>query len=168
MNIKSDEALWGSHIPALMACLADSSQPVIEFGIGHFSTPLLHAVCITQSRKLYSLEKDPAWLGPFAEQFALPLHEFRLGEYLDQIPNISEDFGVAFIDHSPGGQSRADIFSAMINRSSFVVVHDYHLDNEDAIKPLLAGLQTHVTRTYGPPTLVASAKHRLPLGIFVL
>jgi hypothetical protein len=36
---------WGSHLPSLAACLASSRGPVIELGVGHFSTPFLHAYC---------------------------------------------------------------------------------------------------------------------------
>ena len=164
----TDEALWGSHLPALMACLTDTDGPVIEFGIGHFSTPVLHAVCETRGRELFSLEQNPEWFHQFEGKFSTLRHQFCLGEYLESIPKLPEGFSVAFIDHSPGGKSRVDVFSAMIGQSSLVVVHDYHLDNEEAIAPLLTGLQTHVTRMYGPPTLVAAALYRIPPGILKL
>ena len=36
---------WQSHLPALLACIAVTHGPVLELGVGHFSTPHLHALC---------------------------------------------------------------------------------------------------------------------------
>ena len=161
----TDEALWGSHLPVLMAALATSVGPVVEFGIGHFSTPCLHAVCMSTERHLFSVEQNPEWFKMFADTFSTENHGFLLGEYLDMIDRLPTKIGLAFIDHSPGGQSRAEVFAKMILRADFVVVHDYHHENEEFIAPLLGGLQTYVTRRYQPPTLIASMNFALPPGL---
>lgn len=163
-----EQGMWGSHIPALMACVMSTTGPIVEFGVGHFSTPLLHVVATTMGRGVYSLEQDREWMEKFAPRFAKGSHIFCGGEYLDNIPWLPEVVGVAFIDHSPGGASRAKVFQGMIKCSTLVVVHDYHQDNEEHIAPLLGGMNTHVTRLYGPPTLVASYNCNLPKGIYAL
>jgi hypothetical protein len=70
-------------------------------------------------------------------------------------------FGLVFIDNSPGGAARADPFKAFLPQSEFIVVHDYHRENEEAIKPLLKGVNYRVFSDYNPPTLLASLKHKV-------
>lgn len=161
----TDEALWGSHLPVLMAGLATSVGPVVEFGVGHFSTPCLHAVCMSVGRKLFSVEQNPEWFKMFADAFSTEDHRFLQGDYLKLIDDLPPKIGLAFIDHSPGGQSRADVFDKMIIRADYVVVHDYHYENQEFIEPLLGGLQTYISRRYQPPTLIASLKFDLPPGL---
>ena len=52
----------------------------------------------------------------------------------------------------------------MIPVSEYVVVHDYHMENEDAIGPLFENIKASykVCRRYEPPTLVASASKKVP------
>jgi len=40
----------GTHLPALLACVSRTAGGVIELGVGHFSTPILHAVCEAAGR----------------------------------------------------------------------------------------------------------------------
>lgn len=156
-----DACAWGSHLPALLGCLADTVGPVLEIGIGHFSTPALHAFCVQADRRLVSVENNPEWMDKFVH-LAGPQHQF--------VKEISPTKGWAlvFIDDSPGGKHRADRFKAFIDNSIFVVVHDYHLENSDSIGPLLKGVRHHITKTYQPPTLIASKVREIPKSILCL
>lgn len=152
---------WGSHMPALLACVAASTGPVLELGVGHFSTPQLHAICATMGRYLLSVESNDDWFTQMANIYETDEHGFLTGipDGVDQLY-----FGVAFIDHSPGGANRADAFRKLIEVSGYVVVHDaqQNAENFQHIEPMLKGLEWHLCTGYFPHTLVASKKYALP------
>lgn len=161
-----DGATWGSHLPALLGAIAATDGPVLELGVGHFSTPVLHAVC--QDRLLISVERDNEWQAKFG-RLGRPNHWFACS--LETALELAGDthFSVALIDDSPGGAHRAESFKMLIGRSDFVIVHDYHLENREAIEPLLDRMyRYHVTRQYMPPTLIASQFREIPQPILDL
>lgn len=160
---------WGSHLPALLAAIGETGGAVLELGIGHFSTPHLHALCGAMHRKLVSVEDNPEWYQSFVKYQSDGHKVIWTSSYPVVLLELAKSrWSVVFIDHSPGGASRANAFSALISCSEFVVVHDYHLENEDAIKPLLEGVSHYVTKTYDPPTLVASKVRDIPGSIYRL
>ena len=71
---------WGSHLAPLIGAVASSKGPVIEIGIGHFSTPILHGLCKALHRNLVSLEQDVKWFEMFASQYGDEGHKFVLVE----------------------------------------------------------------------------------------
>lgn len=160
---------WGSHIPALAACVDLSpGRPVLELGVGHFSTPLLHAMCA--HRKLYSFESDTTWLSQFEYLKSLN-HIFVPGDYEETLkPILAEHdrFSVAFIDNSPGGPRRETDFARTIQKTDFVIVHDYEGENEKHIAPYLGDFSHLVLARYGPPTLVVSTETPIPLCFYQL
>ena len=159
-----DPLAWGSHLPPLFACLAASSGPVLEVGVGHFSTPILHAYCMAAYRNLFSVEDHAEWYSEFRTKYQRSGHEFITGDYSVVVPEMAKlKWGVAFIDNSPGGKRRADDFTSLISSADFVVVHDYHGENEEAIQPLITvgHILWKVFGDYSPPTLVAS-RHKTP------
>lgn len=156
---------WGSHLAPLIACVAVSNGSILEVGVGHFSTPILHALCIGLGRELVSVESDREWHDDFAATYIGTGHLFINGKYDVVIPDLAKErWGVAFIDNSPGGERRKRDFESLLPVSEFVVVHDYHGENEEAIGPLLAkpSISSKVFRTYEPPTLVASLFRGIP------
>lgn len=149
---------YQSHLPALLACIAVTAPtggPVLEVGVGYFSTPQLHALCGASKRFLISIESDWTWRNYFSDRYASVDHWFK--DSWARIP-----YSVALIDHSPGGENRAKAFKELIEISDYVVVHDYHEDNELAIAPLLSGITSYVCRSIFPPTLVASRAKEIP------
>lgn len=166
MDIKIDENLWSSYFPALWAAVGATTGPVLELGIGDLSTPSLHALCGAQGRELVSVEDNKEWFDRFATKYFNNLHRIIHSEYLEFLPYLVErNWGVSFIDSSPGGKMRAELFKALIPVSDFVVCHDFWQENEEHISPLLKGLNYHVTSTYRPPTLIASRKLNVPESI---
>lgn len=161
-------------MPALLACIGATKGPVLELGVGHFSTPALHALCGAMDRQLVSVEKDADWFNVFASGFS-PRYPWK-HEIARQWPDDQKlkwthinNWSVVFIDDSPGGQNRREWFELMLPKSEYVVVHDYEKDNEEAIGPLLEKVPfKHITRTYEPPTLVASMTNPIPESILCL
>jgi hypothetical protein len=161
LDSRYDALAWGSHLTPLLACVCASKGPVLEIGIGHFSTPLLHAVCENLGRRLVSVEDNKEWFEPFAK-YNKGNHVVVLQDY-DSI--AEEEWGVVFIDNSPGGIRRKTDFMRHIRISDYVVVHDYELENKDAIQPVLDAWNINhmVYSEYRPPTLVATRLLDLPL-----
>lgn len=163
---EEEQLKWGSHLPPLMACLAATTGPVLELGVGHFSTPVLHAYCAAAKRVLVSVEDNLVWYDAF-KKYQSPTHHMMFGNYnAFTFPpaNGPSRWGVSFIDNSPGGLGRSVPFSNLIGVSDYVVVHDYHHDNEEFIGPLLTpDIFWSVYRDYEPPTLIASRTLKPPL-----
>jgi hypothetical protein len=139
--------------------------------MGDFSTPLLHAVCGALGRKLYSIEESDEWSDRYVRLVSSNEHWMACGKYDELVPLLSEDihWSVVFIDNSPGGEGRRKWVEHFLSKSVYVVVHDYHLENEDAIAPFISsGVMWHVTRMYYPPTLIASRVAEIPRALLQL
>ena len=55
----------GTHQPVLYAALQATAGDVIEFGMGYYSTPMLHDLCAAAGRQLVSLDTDESWVDRF-------------------------------------------------------------------------------------------------------
>lgn len=154
LDSRYDALAWGSHLTPLLACICATRGPVLELGVGHFSTPILHAVCCNLGRRLVSVEDNQEWFEAFYK-YNRADHVVMMKDYDDL---VEDKWGVVFIDNSPGGTRRKTDFVKFIKNSDYVVVHDYELDNKDAIQPILDGGKINhlVYDEYKPPTLVAS------------
>lgn len=151
---------WQSHLPALLACIALTDGPVLEIGVGHFSTPHLHALCGALGRLLVSVESNEVWRDEFVKKYGSTT-EHAFTNWTNPAQGC---WSVAFIDHSPGGANRAAVFKALIDVSEFVVVHDAQKDAENfqAIEPMLVGVNWHLCVGYWPHTLIASKARAIP------
>ncbi len=113
---------WSTHLPLLLAAVLNSEGPVLEIGIGHFSTPILHAVCKSLGRELVSVEDDPQWVAKFADEYENASHEFRNG--FDCLPELSQvRWGAVLIDESPGAR-RGKTLDLFGETADFLVMHD--------------------------------------------
>lgn len=154
---------WASHLPAVLACFASTTGPVIELGVGHCSTPALHALCLAYDRLLTSVEQDEMWFKMFQSHYEKKGHVFIRGEYDQVVPLLAlTPWSVALIDNSPGGERRKKDFQSLIKCSGFVVCHDFEKDNQETIEPLLGNMNRYVCNYYKPPTLVASLTRKIP------
>ena len=160
-DTNKNEVAWSSWLPALGYALAKSTGSVLELGVGHFSTPFLHEYCMAANRGLMSVESDQTWGDAFRIRYKRSLHSFYVGNYDAILKEFAtQDWGVVFIDNSPGGKARSIPFDLLKGKAQYLVVHDYHRENEEAIAPLLTGMDHRIFKDYDPPTLLAS-KNRL-------
>lgn len=156
---------YQSHLPALLACIAATEGAVLELGVGHFSTPQLHALLYSKFQILISADDNEGWINEFKKYYDPERHRLLLVDYKEAIPLFAKErWGVAFIDHSPGGENRAAAFKALIEVSDYVVMHDAQKDAENfqAVEPMLAGLNWYLCTDIFPHTLVASKTLRIP------
>jgi hypothetical protein len=146
---------WATHLPALLACVAATKGPILECGVGIWSTPILHAVCASSQRPLVSVESKMDWFSRFTP-FATSWHEVRAIENWGGVPldpqyrgpGIAEiGWSVAFVDH--GFAPRGPVVAALRGKSEFVVMHDSecgYCGYNDA----LAGYDWVWTHTFSP------------------
>ena len=167
-NIEEGRAEWSSFMPALMACLENTTGDVLEIGVGHYSTSALHDYCAGQKRTLVSAEEDEEWGMQFSHRYIAVDHLFNLGDYDDMIPLLVQmgPWSVVFLDHSPGPRRAADMMP-FLDCAEFIVVHDYHLAIEEAFRPLVVGLACHVIQSK-PPTAVFSKHRPIPASVLAL
>jgi hypothetical protein len=146
---------YGTHLPLLAAVMAradytsacskscdgdDCDGPVLECGAGFYSTTLLNTMCRASSRRLYTLESDPAWLAKFAhlasENHILQRVDGWQGDpWGEAIRSFDVDrWSVVFIDH----REKIDRVAAMRDKADFIVVHDtrnsFHAGLDDLLE----------------------------------
>ena len=59
-----------THLPVLTACVATAKGPVVECGVGHYSTPILRAMCSVRGVPLTSLDECQEWAEAMSESYA--------------------------------------------------------------------------------------------------
>ncbi len=111
---------YGSHLPALMKVINISDGPVLELGMGMFSTPYLHFACYPK-RRLASYENDKEvynWLNIFKSDY----HEIHLVEDWDKI-DLFGHWSTVLVDHNPTSRRREEI-KRLAQSADYIVVHD--------------------------------------------
>ena len=149
---------FGTHMPILAAAVMQSRPgPVLEYGVGFYSTPMLHLLCAETGRKLLSLEGDPPW----AEKFGGMRHEDHrivgVSSWPDSEALVDEtpEWSVVFIDHGPDERRVVDA-RRLANRAEFVVVHDWEQPMTPSQEELAALFRFSWVSRMGPLTTVLS------------
>ena len=99
---------WGSHLVPLMACVCATRGPILEVGMGHWSTPLLHRYCVAGGRRLVSVDENLNWVAQFTDMRVCD-HTMSQVRYDQFIPDAAKrEWSVVFLDHSPGWRRAQD------------------------------------------------------------
>jgi len=114
-----DEA-YGTHQPVLIHLINETKGNVLEFGMGVYSTPLIHFLCALQKRFVLSVETDKQWYDKFHHEYVSILIE---PEKLDKCYTININFSVALIDGNPL-KFRQKFIELMKDNVDYFVVHD--------------------------------------------
>ena len=116
---------FGSHLPVLMKLVQMTEGPILEIGSGMNSTVFLYWACFHKQRRLVSYENNKQFFRRFRK---LRKHWFdvRFVKDLDDA-DLSGDWCIAFIDHSPGKRRAVDI--ARVTDAEYVVIHDSESPN---------------------------------------
>lgn len=147
---------YATHLPALMACLARSSGPVLELGCGAYSTPSLSEVCRIQGRRLVSADNNRAWYERIAESFN-GMHEVVHVPDWSASPLPDQYWGVALVDHSPANQRIVDVRRLAKAGTELIVLHDTDKPEFYGYRPLFDEFKHHYTyKTLTPWTTVFS------------
>jgi hypothetical protein len=114
---------YATHLPALMRALALTDGPVLELGMGLFSTPYLHYACLLQNRYLLSIDSHASWVKQFLKAgYYGPRHNINTVSDWDQAI-IQESWDVALIDHSPSERRVVEI-GRLANHAKYIIAHD--------------------------------------------
>jgi hypothetical protein len=154
---------WGSHLPALMACVAVGDGPVLEIGCGHFSTPCLHAICSALGHPLVTLEMDDGWRSKF-DDYESAGH--RVLKQTDEVVRkfAEQKWGVVLIDDQ--ADNRLEWVGVFFNSARYVLFHDCNFPQYgEALNKWLAEnpCNSSIYTRYGPHTLVISKEHQIPV-----
>ena len=110
--MSADYSEYSTHQQALAKALylsKDNKKPVVEFGCGSYSTPILHSLCA--DKFLLSLDSRKEWLDRF-KHYANDNHKLLWMSNWDKFYNVKSSpisvvlygdycWGVVFIDHDP-------------------------------------------------------------------
>ena len=127
LKVANFTPMWGSHMPVLIKVLEISEGPVLELGIGPFSTPLLHTLCEIRNRSLVSYENDPNYMNSH-RAFPSDSHKMFLVENWDDAKIDDVKWGMAFVDHGPDHRRNTEI-RRLKDNSQYVIVHDSEPNN---------------------------------------
>jgi hypothetical protein len=117
---------WGSHLPVLSRVIQITEGPVLELGVGLFSTPFLHWMCQDKGLQLESFEKHESYYNIFHSRhrsmtFENKNHKITLVADWDKA-DIDRHWGMVFIDHD--AERRKIEAIRMANQADYVVLHD--------------------------------------------
>ena len=152
--ILGPDTSWGSHLVPLMACVTATRGSVLEMGVGHWSTPLLHRYCAAAGRHLVSVDEDHQWAEKFRDMRVCN-HQVRGVRYDDFMREaVQQAWSVVFLDQSPGHRRAADAV-ALRDVSVFLVVHDYSgAEVRNSFAPILEQWPFRAEAKFSPSTLV--------------
>lgn len=112
--------MWSSHLPVLIPLLQQTTGPVVELGCGFFSTPVIHWLCATMGRALFTYEGNEDWYEQLSG-FHRGKHRVRFVDNWDDI-DLTPEWGLAFVDHAPAERRYEDILR--LTHAQFVIAHD--------------------------------------------
>ncbi len=118
---------YGSHQPVLIHMLNTiKTGSVLEFGVGHHSTPVMNLICGMQNRKLLSIDFSVKWLNKFIA-YKSSLHDMFVFDN-EKLMNKEYDFfkerhSIAFIDGCPPAD-RQPLIMLLKDNVDYFVVHD--------------------------------------------
>lgn len=111
-----------SHMPILIKTFQRSEGPVLEMGMGPFSTPLLHWLCVDMKRPLVSYDNDSEYFET-NKAFANKEHQIFLIKDWNDAKIEDAHWGMAFLDQAPAERRKEDA-KRLVNNTDFVILHD--------------------------------------------
>lgn len=143
-----------SHLPFLAAAITQTSGPVLELGAGLGSTLMLHGLCGAFGRELVTIESDTEWIRKFLS-FKRSWHKIRYVKDFRDLPEYSEEWGLAFVDHGIAEQRGHSV--AKLKDTPIIVAHDTCHPHLYGYEPILSQFSNRWDwRVEGPRTSVVS------------
>lgn len=125
---------YGTHLAALIKVMSLTKGDVLELGVGMFSTPVLHYLCLLSKRHLVSYDNDKGWVKRFAIstfsnfQYEGLYHEFKYVNDWDEA-KIEKPWDVVLVDHSPDFRRAVEI-KRLAKLAKYIVIHDSNESRE--------------------------------------
>ena len=118
---------YGSHLPVLMKIVQITNGPILELGIGLYSTPFLHYSCLSNQRKLVSFETDHGWARYFRDCKS-DFHEVHTIDDWDTL-DTSGSWDIVFIDHAPDSHRHIEA-KRLAKSARYIILHDSDPEND--------------------------------------
>jgi len=122
---------YGSHLPVLTKIVNLTTGPIIELGVGLYSTPYLHYACYGSKRQLVSYDNSDGWIRYFRDCRS-DFHEINLITDWDKL-QINDGADIVFVDHLPDFR-RAVEAGRFANHAKFVILHDSEPQNDQHVR----------------------------------
>lgn len=116
---------YGSNaIPLTVAALI-ADGPILELGMGKFSTPLLHMIGADQGRQVISVETNHDWMLKFVAYNSTKYHKIYHLKNMEAMSRfgLNLKWGMVLTDHVDAAQRPLDIIN-FSKRSKVIVAHD--------------------------------------------
>lgn len=159
MDGNPHDTSFASYMAPLVACLAASEGPVLECGLGYWSTPFLHRYCLATGRLLFSLDETREWVQRFEQYFLLGWHYVidcsYPRTYQEELTALAKKaWGVVLMDHSPGWRRATDALT--LKHAQFILVHDFSGDevNSHFTPEIMRNWESVHIAQFSPSTLV--------------
>lgn len=114
---------YGSHLSVLLRAISLTKGDVLELGMGLYSTPVLHHICVSGKRHLTSYETNEEYV-KWAKDYGYECkyhNIFLVGSY--DAADIEKPWDVVLIDHDPSSRRRTEI-RRLANLAKYIVIHD--------------------------------------------
>ena len=118
---------YGSHLPVLTKLVEMTDGPILETGVGLYSTPYLHYACLPSKRSLTSYESEPGWMRYFKDCRS-DFHEVSLIEDWDKL-EAGKFWDIAFVDNGPD-PTRKEVAKKLRNNAKYIILHDSDPEND--------------------------------------
>lgn len=122
---------YASHLPVLAKIVGKTKGPILELGIGIYSTPYLHWICFPKKRKLTSYENVEGWIRYFKD-CRNDFHDIKLIDDWNKL-EIDQFYDIALIDYEPGNQ-RHIAAKKLANNVKYIILHDSEPENDSTYK----------------------------------
>ena len=126
MAFRTDVSLnYATHLAPLMRALALTDGPVLELGMGLFSTPYLHYACQLAERWLVSYDSDATWAEIF-KPYQSDWHTIRVTPDWSSariVRGRDVPWSVALVDHSPSDRRVTEI-RRLAGCARYIIAHD--------------------------------------------
>jgi hypothetical protein len=136
-------SLFGTHAPVLRAAIERTQGPVLELGMGNYSSRLI-AHC-AGNRPILSIDETRDWMARFTD-LAGPMHRIMLCPFSttnwpdwNMAPYHAARWSVALVDQHPASGRLVSI-AALEQNCEFIVVHDTEAPTY-YYEPLLRGFK---------------------------
>jgi len=109
---------YSTHLEALVVAALMNNEDILELGCGHYSTPILSAICKAQNRNLFIAASDEKWLTQFKEygecQLVNDWHNYQ----------FNKKYGMVFLDNEQFTRDRLMLIPKIMNMTDISVIHD--------------------------------------------
>lgn len=118
---------YGSHLPVLTQIVKKTNGPILELGVGLYSTPYLHWACFPTKRELTSYDNDDRWIRYFRDCRS-DFHKVEVVTDWDRL-EINQFWDVALVDHNPALRRKEEV-KRLANFAKYIIVHDTEAETE--------------------------------------